>query len=332
MKKLFKILLGVVLFVVAFFLIAGLFMPKDIVVSRSAFMNAPKDAVFNQMVHFKNWTNWSPWYKMDTNVKMTYSGNDGTAGSAYHWVGEEKKTGEGDMKNLAVNGTQMDFEVIFSKPNKGEAKGTLKAEDSATGTKATWTFSMHMSYPLNAMCLFMNMDKMLGSDFEKGLGNMKSYLESNKGASNQSAIKEIDFPAKIYACIRKTVGWNEMSAFFGESYGKLGQAVGAKIAGPAVGLYYTWDTVKKCSDMAAAFPVTDASLKGVEIAQIPACKAFMAVQKGGYSGSMQIHLMLKNHIQEKGLQQSLVIEEYLVGPHEEADSNKWVTNVYYLIK
>ncbi len=179
MKKLFKILLAIAIVVVVGFLVMGLVMPKDITVSRTATMHAPKDVVFNQMSNFKNWTNWSPWYKMDPGVKMTYTGTDGAAGAAYHWEGDEKKSGAGDMKCVGINGTAMNYEVAFTKPNHGQANGVLKADDAGNGTTtATWSFTMHMPFPFNAMTVFMNMDKMLGKDFEDGLANMKGYVEN----------------------------------------------------------------------------------------------------------------------------------------------------------
>jgi hypothetical protein len=332
MKKAIRFIAGVILFVVAAFLILGLIMPKDVVVSRSVMINAPKNVVFDQMSNFKNWTNWSPWIEKEPTVKLTYKGADGAVGSGYHWVGEDKNTGTGDMNSLAINGTKMDFEVKFSKPMKREAQGTLEAMDTAGATKAYWSFSMHMPYPFNAMLLFMNMDKMLGGDFEKGLNNMKKYAESHAGSALE--IKEVEYPAKKFLCIKETVGWGDMGKFFGEKIPVLIKDAGAKMCGPVAGIYFTWDTVKKCTDMACAIPVTDKALKmdGTTYLDVPTSKAVMAAQKGGYSKSMEVHESIKKYMDAKGLQQQLVIEEYLVTQHEEPDSNKWVTNVYYLLK
>jgi Polyketide cyclase / dehydrase and lipid transport len=188
MKKLFKILLLAGTVIIGGFLILGLVMPKDITVSRTAAMHSSKEVVFNQMSNFKNWVNWSPWYRMDPGVKMTYTGTDGAAGSAYHWEGDEKKSGAGDMKCLSIDGTTMNFQVDFTKPNHGHATGFLKAEDAGNNnTTATWSFTMHMPYPFNAMTVFMNMDKMLGKDFEDGLANMKSYVENRPGTPAPAA-------------------------------------------------------------------------------------------------------------------------------------------------
>ncbi len=177
MKKVLRIVLIIVVIFVAAICIMGAIMPKDITVSRSVMIKAPKEKVFQQIVMFKNWPHWSPWVKMEPTVQLTYSGTDGQPGSAYQWVGKE--TGTGEMKNIAVNGTKLDFQVNFEKPFKSQAMGILEATDSAGMTKTTWTFKTHSPFPMNAMMGMMNMDKMLGKDFENGLNNIKSWVETN---------------------------------------------------------------------------------------------------------------------------------------------------------
>ena len=337
MKKFLRFLIVLLVVVAAAVLILALVEPNDIVVSRSTMIKAPKEAVFEQMVLFKNWPNWSPWYKMDPNSKMTYSGTDGQPGSSYHWVGTKTKTGEGTMKNVSVNGTTIDFEVNIDEPRKGSATGFLKAIDTAGMTKAMWSFSMHMPFPLNAMCVFMNMDKMLGGDFENGLANMKQYVESHAVASSSDVeITEVDYAAHLYEGFRKIVRWTDIGKFSQESFPVLGKELDGKIAGPSTELYYTWDTVNKNTDMAACFPVSDTTkpVKDAAIIHVTASKAYMAIMKGPYSNDneMKYHSALDRYMTEKCQKHSVVIEEYIVGPYQEKDSTKWVTNIYYLVR
>src|SRR4051812_21427355 len=119
MKKFLRFLVILVAVVAAAVLILALVEPTDVTVMRTTMIKAPKDVVFDQMVHFKNWTNWSPWYEMEPTMKMTYFGTDGQPGSGYHWVGGSK-TGEGEMTNKGVTGTQMDYEMVFKKPREGK--------------------------------------------------------------------------------------------------------------------------------------------------------------------------------------------------------------------
>ncbi len=164
------------LFIVAT-LVAGFIEPKDVSISRSLVIQAPKEVVFDQMVHFKNWPNWSPWARLDSTMKNSFSDNDGQPGSTFHWVGDERKTGEVIIKNMAVNGSAIDFQFDLIKPSQSTFKGTLKAEDSAGATKATFVFTTHFDYPWNAMVIFMNLDKTLSKDLINALDNMKLFVE-----------------------------------------------------------------------------------------------------------------------------------------------------------
>jgi uncharacterized membrane protein len=176
-KKFIRFCLALVGIVIAALLILGIFQPHDITVSRSATINAPKEAVFAQMVQFKNWPNWSPWSRLDTSMKSEFTGTDGTPGSTYHWIGDDHKTGEALIKNTAVNGTEMQFTFTLVKPGNMEANGSLKAEDAPGGCKATMTFTNHYSYPWNALVFLTNLEKTIGPDLEKAVNNIKAVAE-----------------------------------------------------------------------------------------------------------------------------------------------------------
>ncbi len=178
-KKFFRYCFIILALFIGGLLIVGLKQPKDIVVSRSIIIQAPKEAVFTQMSHFRNWPNWSPWTRLDTTMKNTFAGEDGMPGSTYHWVGDIGKTGEAEFKLTSVNGTSMVYQFDLIKPQHITTFGSLKAEDMAGGTKATFSFTNHFDYPWNAMTIFMNIDNLLSKDFENGLKNMKEYVESH---------------------------------------------------------------------------------------------------------------------------------------------------------
>lgn len=340
MKKFAIFLTIVVGIVVLFVLVLGVIAPTDVIITRSVLIKAPKDTVFAQVVNFKNWPRWSAWHKIDTTMKITYTGTDGESGSAYHWVGNENKIGEGEMSNTGVNGTQMDYALHLITPFPLEATGSMEVKDTAKdNVKVTWILKKHTPYPLNAMSVFMDMDKLMGGDFELGLGNMKKYLESTVPAVAvlpplYEGVKEVDYPAHIIQGVRKVVKWNEIGKFCMDGYAMLGRMAGAKINGPAMALYYTWDTAGQSTDMVVAFPVSDSTLpvKDAPFIYLPASKAVMAAHKGGYSQMKTTHTAIAQYITAKGKMQGIAIEEYITGPKEEPDSNKWVTNIYYLVK
>lgn len=332
MKKALRIILWLLLIIVAIFVILGLVGPKEATVQRSIVINAPKAVVFEQIRYFKNSNKWSPWMEMDPNIKVEYKGTDGQEGASYVWSGNDK-VGEGEMTNTGVSDGTMNYTVHFIKPFESTSAGYMKAEDTAGMTKVTWSMTMPIAFPMRAMCVMMGgMDKMIGKDFEKGLTKLKTLVESNPTATSSIDIKEVDFPAHTYAGVRKVIHFNEMEKFFADSYAMLGEEV--RPVGSAAGLYYSWDEKNGTSDAVAAFPVTDTNKKiqGVWYTYIPASKAYMTVHKGGYAASMNAHMALNQKVTADGKKQSVVIEEYIVGPGEQKDSTQWVTNIYYVLQ
>ncbi|XZF12697.1 SRPBCC family protein [Chitinophagaceae bacterium MMS25-I14] len=187
MNKFLRVILILVIILAVIVGCLAFMAPKEVTVSRStAVINAPQSVVFEQMTHFKAWPHWSPWHEMDPDMTITYTGTDGEAGSAYHWVGtEEKKMGSGDMTLVAIKGDSMQYHLQFLKPWKSEADGYLIAQDLGNGTtKATWMFHTVPKFPGSIFLVFMDMDKMLGKDFEHGLDNLKKYAEAQSKAAS----------------------------------------------------------------------------------------------------------------------------------------------------
>jgi len=336
MKKFVRFMFALIGIIILGVLILTFVEPSDVTVTRSIIIKAPKDAVFEQVVNFKNWHNWSPWEQKDSAMKITLAGSDGQAGSSLHWVSDPEKNGEVEIKNENVTGTEMDYSINIIKPGETQADGSIIATDTNNMTKVVWKLHKHFSFPFNASLIALNLDKLLGGDFETGLANIKKYVESHTTATTGTGIdiKEVDYPEHIFEGIRKMVYWTDMLKFFNDGYDIVAGDVGDKIEGHQVGIFYTWDTVNKQADMAAAFPVTDTTMpvKGTVFIHAGPAKAVMAVEKGNYNNSFLYHNAIMKYMAAKGQAQTMVIEEYVVGPKQEADSSKWVTNIYYLVK
>jgi effector-binding domain-containing protein len=330
MKKFFKVLGVVVLLIVAIFLLLGLAQSKDVSVVRTTTIIAPQNVVFDQIARFKNWPNWSPWVEVEPSVQLTYEGIDGQVGSNYAWQGDE--TGSGKMTNTGITGEQMNFELLFIKPWEGHSSGFLKAEAvNAQETKVTWSMTMHSEFPMNAFN-FMT-DKMIGKDFERGLELLKNYTEAHPQIElTSSHVIEKGFPATTFAIVRKTIPWGEMKKFSEDAFWMLTKESGSRIAGPPCTFYYAWDEAARTADMAPAFAVSGSEpVKGAEIVTIPAMRSCSILYKGGYAGLEKAQRILGEYIATHNKVLHYTYEEYLVGPGNEADSNKWATNVNFLV-
>jgi len=178
MKIVKRILLGIGIFVVVILLIA-LLVPRKYSVLREITIMAPKAEVFDYIKYLKNQDNYSVWAQMDTNMKKKFTGIDGTVGFTSSWDSEDKDVGTGEQEIIKIiEGERVDFELRFLKPFKATDDAYMSTtEINQTSTLVKWGFDGEMQYPMNLMLLFMSMDKMLGSDLEQGLQQLKLILE-----------------------------------------------------------------------------------------------------------------------------------------------------------
>ncbi len=177
-KKAILGILALVILVVVGFCIVVAMQPEDFKVTRSATLNAPPAAVFEQVNDFRKWAAWSPWAKMDPNMKVTYSGAPSGVGSAYSWTGNDE-VGEGKMtitKSQPSDHIAIDLEFIKPFAAKNVTEFTFKPNGEKTDV--TWTMSAKNNFMMKAFCLVMDMDKMIGTDFEKGLTQLKTVAEA----------------------------------------------------------------------------------------------------------------------------------------------------------
>lgn len=331
MKKVLQFILILIVILVVGFLVLCAVTDGTVNIERSATINAPKNVVWNQVVKFKNWRYWNPWQKMDTTMVIDIEGVDGEEGSVYHWVGET--SGEGYMTNTKVDGYRMNYDMHFIKPFEGKPDGYFTVTDEGGKTKVTWGYHDEQSFFMRGFSAILGMKKMLTASFDEGLGYLKEHIES--GAAYTYDIKQATFPATTYATLRETVAFQDMHQFFSQAYPKIYTAAGDRIdaSRPSAAIYYSWDMENMKSDLAAAFAVkgTD-EIKGLEIVDIPQSSAYMIKYVGGYGNMEAAHMELNRYLESNNIKDVMVVEEYEVMAQTQADSNKWVTNIYYITK
>lgn len=176
---LWYILGGIAVLIVVFVLIVAM-RPPSFRVSRTATMNAPPATVFNQVNDFHNWINWSPWEKLDPNLNRMHEGPVAGTGAKYSWVGN-KQVGEGRMTITDSKPNELVRILLeFIKPFKSTNNTEFTFQPSGNQTEVHWTMLGQHTFVTKAFCLFMNMDKMIGKDFEKGLNQMRAAVEAKK--------------------------------------------------------------------------------------------------------------------------------------------------------
>jgi len=178
MKLLINLVKLIALLTIIYF-IAAFLGKSSYRVERNAVINAPQKLIFNQVSIFKNWANWSPWMEKDPSVKNMYEGPDGQVGASMSWVGDKKLSGTGSIRAASVNSPfEMDYVLSFKVPFEMESTGSFSLQaETDDQTKVTWVDEGKIPFLFRPMMMFMDMDKQMGPDFERGLFKIDSVCE-----------------------------------------------------------------------------------------------------------------------------------------------------------
>jgi hypothetical protein len=169
--------IGVLVFLVA--LIAFIACrPSVFHVERTATVNAPPETVFAIINDLHQWALWSPWEHLDPNMKKTYSCPEAGVGASYAWNGN-KNAGEGKLTiSESKPGARVAMNLEFIRPFACQNQVDFLLTAVAGGTQVRWTMDGKNNFMAKAFGLMMNMDKLVGTDFETGLANLNKVAQS----------------------------------------------------------------------------------------------------------------------------------------------------------
>ncbi|MFY0522891.1 SRPBCC family protein [Archangium gephyra] len=172
-----KILLGAAAVLVALCGVIAM-QPSTYSVQRTATFKAAPDITFALVNDFHNWGGWSPWDKLDPNQKTTFEGAATGVGAKYGWSGNDQ-VGEGRMtiEESKVN-ELVRIKLEFIRPFESTSPTTFTFAPAAEGVSVTWKMDGTNTFMGKAFSLFVNMDAMLGKDFDNGLAAMGKIAEA----------------------------------------------------------------------------------------------------------------------------------------------------------
>lgn len=154
--------------------------PSEFRVARSRTLTAPPDVVYAYVDDFRKWPEWSPWEQLDPSMKRELSGAPAGLGAVYYWSGN-KQAGEGRMTiTEARPNRRLAMRLEFMRPFAATNAAQFDFAPSAQGTTVTWEMTGTYNFVTKAIGLFMNMDKMVGTEFEKGLATLDSVTAKAK--------------------------------------------------------------------------------------------------------------------------------------------------------
>jgi uncharacterized protein YndB with AHSA1/START domain len=147
-------------------------------IARSTTISAPPERIALHIQDFHAWEKWSPYEKLDPQMKKTFSGAERGVGASYAWEGNSK-AGAGSMGITEATPQKISIALHFTKPMQSENTAVFEFEPDGAGTRVTWTMIGPKTLLTKVMGVFMNMDKMIGRAFEEGLGKLKDLVEKN---------------------------------------------------------------------------------------------------------------------------------------------------------
>jgi effector-binding domain-containing protein len=335
MKKVIYILLALF----ALYLVLALFGPKRVNVEREITINRPSSAYFDKLGDYRFFNAvWNPWPRLDSAIKIDYSGESGKPGHRYDWDGNDKVR-SGAMEITAMKQDTIEQKVYFG---KNGSMGIADARFSVTGNEAAssvkWQMGFDVPFMKRPMMMFMNMDKMMGPQFEKGLSDLKTEVEKKQSeGSSQFEIQEENWEARSFvSSTHSTIPMEKIGMFLGSNFPRMMQDLEKHhmkpLMAPCAG-YFSWDDKTKVSECAALMQVPNGTeIKGWEKYEVPASRVLKLVYTGSYYQMEPAYNALHKYMNEKNYKHSLAMEEYVTDPMMEKDSSKWVTNIYYLVK
>jgi len=181
-----KILIGVAGVLVVFVAVAAT-RRSAYHVDRTLEVAAPTDLVFGVLNDLRQFAGLlvlfgSPWEKLDPDMQKTLGGPAAGVGQTYAWSGN-REAGKGKMTiEESVPGQKVGVKLEFVKPMASTATCALTVAGTPTGSSVTWSMQGNHNFIGKAVGVFMNMDKMLGTDIEKGLARLKAVAEAKQSA------------------------------------------------------------------------------------------------------------------------------------------------------
>jgi len=147
---------------------------------RSGLINAPAEKIFPIISNFKMGELWSPYEKIDPNMRKTFMGNDGQVGSKMEFEGNSD-AGSGSLEMMSVVPNEsVEIKLIMTKPMHAENMIQYKLTPEGTGTRFTWSMAGDGGFLTKLMTVFIDCEKMIGGQFEKGINSLREVVEAQK--------------------------------------------------------------------------------------------------------------------------------------------------------
>ena len=334
--KILKWIFIVIIALIAIFLIYSASQPSQLKLEETIVIDASKEKVFNTIIDFRDWGNWSAWDKMDPDMKQEYSETMGEVGSYNKWWSENPMVGNGGQEVVEVRTNEylksaMTFECWEA---TNYAEFILSEEEG--GTKVLWTYEgAKTPFYMN----FMNtmIEPMLRENYIQSLKDLKAYVEGMPAdVENPFNLEVMDNAPTNIITITDSTDAEGISKKLGELYTELTIFLettdGANQAGMPLAIYHEYSPEKVVLEAALAYSGTVESEGRVMAKSTPEGKVIKGIHLGSYESSEAMHYGIIDYA--KGMNLEIIGSPWEVYANDptEVDSSKIETHIFYPVK
>lgn len=288
-----KILKGIgiiIVVLIVIYVILGFLGPADYRVERSIKIEAAADVVFDQTTMFSNWAAWSPWAAADPEAKYSIENDDQTVGAKMGWDGKISGKGSMTVTELVLN-EKMVYELTFIEPWVMSSVGGFNYTQEGGMIKVVWYDEGNIPFTQRPMMLFMDLEEMMGPQFEEGLQNIKEICENMKSEPSIEISEEmVESKTILYISESSSLMPDEIGAKMGAAYGELMALMGIaklEMASAPIAITKKYSLEEMVCDFDAALPIVnlpeELKLDGrIEKGETYAGKALKTVHMGSY--------------------------------------------------
>jgi hypothetical protein len=176
MLDILLIVLAVIAVAVVAILIIAATKPDTFAVERSTSIAAAPDSIFPLINDLRAHRAWSP-FDQNPNMQRTYSGPSKGPGSALEFADRKAGTGRLDITD-ASQPSQITMRLRMTKPMKCDNVVKFSLVPRGGATDVTWAMSGPQPFIGKVLGTIINCDKMCGTQFEKGLADLKAVAEN----------------------------------------------------------------------------------------------------------------------------------------------------------
>ena len=324
------------IFLLLVVVVIGFFLPSKVKMERSIEINRDAATIFQVVNSLSNFNKWSPWFEKDINAQYTVSGDVEGVGSKLSWQGNQNVgTGSNEIIESQTN-QSIKMRMFFGKDDK-PAYATISLKPNEEITRVTWAFENDFGYNVFFRYFGLVLEDMIAPDYEKGLANLKKYVESLP-LYDYSDVSVVTTTAdKVYTTEEKIASEQEITSSIAAAYAKIMAFISANnlnISGtPKI---ITLDFSNDSFHFKAAIPVANNQVvdenKQIIGEQMYAGKAVKIIHKGSYQNFKQTYDVLFAYMAQNQLKKNGYPWEDFVTDPADVTEDELITHIYQPIK